>query len=100
YTTLFRSGKLFLSGTADLHLVYRAQEQLDRVPVYGMVCKGLDGVVFNGELDLPDLEGYWDRQVRLLKTKLQPEGDRTLNYLMELEVQLRAYEPVTVGYLD
>ncbi|NLW58744.1 MAG: LysM peptidoglycan-binding domain-containing protein [Firmicutes bacterium] len=93
-------GKLFLSGTADLHLVYRAQEQLDRVPVYGMVWKGLDGVVFNGELGLPDLEGYWDWQVRLLKTKLQPEGDRTLNYLMELEVQLRAYEPVTVGYLD
>ena len=92
--------KLFLSGTVDLHLVYRVKESVDRVPVYGMVWKGTEGVIVNGEVDLSDLEANWDWQVRLLKTKVQPEADRTLKYHLELEVRLRAHEPVAVGFVD
>ncbi|NLC53094.1 MAG: LysM peptidoglycan-binding domain-containing protein [Firmicutes bacterium] len=92
--------KLFLSGSVDLHLVYRGKESLDRVPVYGMVWKGTEGAVVNAEIDLPDLEASWDWHVCLLKTKLQPEADRTLKYQLELEVRLRAHEPVAVGFVE
>ncbi|HHW11875.1 MAG TPA: LysM peptidoglycan-binding domain-containing protein [Firmicutes bacterium] len=92
--------KLFLSGTVDVHLVYRGKESLDRVPVYGMVWKGTEGAVVNGEVELPDPKADWDWQVRLLKTKLQPETERTVKYQLELEVRLRAHEPVAVGFVE
>ena len=92
--------KLLLSGTVDTHLVYRGKESLDQVPVYGVVWKGTEGAVFNGEVNLPELAANWDWHVRLLKTKLQPEVDRTLKYQLELEVRLRAYEPASVGFVD
>ncbi|NLM36995.1 MAG: LysM peptidoglycan-binding domain-containing protein [Firmicutes bacterium] len=92
--------KLYLSGMADVHLVYRGKESLDQVPVYGMVWKGTAGAVVNGEIELPEREADWDWQVRLLQTKLQPETERTLKYQLELEVRLRAHEPVAVGFVE
>lgn len=92
--------KLLLSGTVETHLVYQGKESLDQVPTYGMVWRGREGTVFNGEINLPELAADWDWQVRLLKTKLQPETDRTLKYQLELEVRLRAHQPAQVKFVE
>ena len=91
--------KLLLSGTVDLHLVYRGKESVDRVPVYGMVWKGTEGVIVNGEVDLSDLAANWDWQVRLLKTKCN-RGRPNAKIPFGIEVRLRAHEPVAVDYVD
>lgn len=95
-----RGDKLVLSGTVETHLVYRGKESLDRVPECGIIRRGTEGAVFNGEVNLPEQGENWDWHARLVKIKLQPETARSLKYQLTLEIELRARRPVQTYFIE
>ena len=92
--------KLVLSGTVETHLVYRGKESLDRVPACGLIRRGWEGAVFNGEINLPEQGGNWDWHTRLVKIILQPETTRRIKYQLTLEINLRARQPMQTHFID
>ena len=92
--------KLVLSGAVQTHLVYQGKERMDQVPEFGLVWRGTEGAVFNGEINLPEQGSDWDWHARLVKIKVEPESTRTLKYQLELEVNLRSRQPCSTFYVE